>query len=148
MHDKLSGMTLLTPEAVEVLTTGARDAHLVTLNEDGSPQVTLVWTGIEDGEIVCAHLGMWKKVRNVIRDGRVALSVEADGVNPIGLNNYLVVEGTARVTEGGAPELLAELAKRYLGPDVKFPPMDDPPAGFITRITPTKVGGVGPWSDR
>ncbi len=139
-------MSILTPEAEALLTTGARDAHLVTLNDDGSPQVTLVWTGIEDGEIVCAHLGLWKKVRNVMRDGRVALSVEADGTNPIGLGNYLVVNGTARVTEGGAPELLADLAKRYLGPAVTFPPMDDPPAGYITRITPTKLGGVGPWA--
>ncbi len=139
-------MSILPPEAEALLSTGARDAHLVTLNDDGSPQVTLVWTGIEDGEIVCAHLGLWKKVRNVMRDGRVALSVEAEGTNPIGLGNYLVVEGTARVTEGGAPELLQELAKRYLGPDVTFPPMDEPPAGYVTRITPTKVGGVGPWA--
>jgi len=23
--------------------------------------------------------------------------------------------------------------------------MDDPPPGFVLRITPERVGGVGPW---
>jgi hypothetical protein len=50
-------------------------------------------------------------------------------VNAIGPANYLVVHGRAPVTEGGAPELLQQLARRYLGPDVKFPPMPDPPPG-------------------
>lgn len=133
-------------ESVRRVVEGGRLAHLVTLNADGSPQVTCVWTGIEDGEIVCAHLGAWQKVKNVRRDPRVALSIEAEGVNAIGLANYLVVHGTARVTEGGAPALLQELARRYLGPDVKFPPMPEPPPGFVMRIAPERFGGVGPWT--
>ena len=31
-------------------------AHLVTLNKDGSPQVSIVWVGLEGDEIVCALL--------------------------------------------------------------------------------------------
>jgi hypothetical protein len=61
------------------------------------------------------------------------------------MRNYLVVEGVARVTEGGGPELLQQLARRYLGPDVVFPGMPDPPDGFVIRITPTRVRGMGPW---
>lgn len=80
------------------------------------------------------------------REPRVALSFESGNVNPFGLAEYLVVYGRARITEGGAPELLQKLAHRYLGPDVKFPPMDDPPPGFITHITVDRVGGVGPWA--
>lgn len=133
-------------EPVRRVVESGRLAHLVTLNADGSPQVTCVWTGIEDGEIVCAHLGAWQKVKNVRRDPRVALSIEAEGVNGIGLANYLVVHGRARVTEGGAPELLQHLARRYLGPNVTFPPMPDPPAGFVMRIAPERYGGVGPWA--
>jgi hypothetical protein len=34
----------------------------------------------------------------------------------------------------------------YLGPGVKFPPMQDPPPGYITRIAVERVGGVGPWA--
>ena len=78
------------------------------------------------------------------RDPRVALSVEAGSHNAMGLAEYLVVHGRARITEGGAPELLQQLARTYLGPDVKFPPMDDPPSGYITHITVERIGGVGP----
>jgi len=63
-----------------------------------------------------------------------------------GLREYIVVHGTAAIEEGGAPELLQELAKVHLGPDVKFPPMEDPPPGVRIRITVEKVGGVGPWT--
>ncbi len=62
------------------------------------------------------------------------------------MREYLVLQCTARVVPGGAPELLQELAHVYVGPDVKFPPMDDPPPGSIVRITVDKISGVGPWT--
>ena len=136
---------MLSDEARKALTSG-RLAHLVTLNADGSPHVTVVWVGLEDGEIVCGHLGRYKKVRNVQRDGRVTLSMVTGGRDAHGLDNYLVVHGRARVTEGGAPALLQRLANVYIGPGARFPPMDDPPDGFVTRITPERVTGVGPWA--
>ncbi len=123
-------------------------AHLVTLNADGSPQVSIVWIGLDGDEIVTAHLGAWQKVRNVSRDPRVVLSLETGGANEMGLAHYLVVYGRARITEGGAPELLQRLAETYLGPGVKFPPMEDPPPGYVLRISVDRVGGVGPWSVR
>ena len=58
-----------------------------------------------------------------------------------------MVRGHARIQEGGAPELLQRLAHVYLGPDVKFPPMDDPPPGYVIRTTPERIGGVGPWAE-
>ena len=134
------------PESARALIESGRLAHLVTLNRDGSPQVSCVWIGFEGDEIVSAHLsGAQQKLRNVRRDPRVSLSIEGTEVQPPGLLQYLVVHGRARVTEGGAPELLQHLAHRYLGPDVVFPPMPDPPAGFVLRIEPERLGGVGPW---
>jgi len=122
-------------------------AHLVTLNLDGSPQVTCVWVGLEDDEIVSGHLASsQRKLANVERDPRVALSIEGTEIQPPGLKQYLVVHGRARITEGGAPQLLQELAHVYLGPDVKFPPFDDPPPGRIVHITVERVAGVGPWA--
>ncbi len=120
---------------------------MVTINPDGSPQVAIVWVGLEGDEIVSGHLRLQQKIRNVQRDSRVVLSMETGVRNPMGLDEYLIVRGSARVTEGGAPELLQRLAHVYLGPDVKFPPMDDPPPGYVLRITPESVGGVGPWSE-
>ena len=121
-------------------------AHLVTLNPDGSPQVTVVWVGLDGDEIVAAHLPQHRKVRNIRNDSRVALSVETQTRNAMGLTEYLVVYGTARITEGGAAELLQELAYTYLGPGVRFPPTDTPPPGYITHITVNRVAGVGPWA--
>ena len=135
---------LLNEKVRNVLNSGHL-AHLVTLEPDGSPQVSVVWVGLDGDEIVAGHLMAWRKVVNIRRDRRVALSMETGAVGTNGLAEYLVVHGTARITEGGAPELLQRLAYVYLGADVKFPPMDNPPSGYITRISPTRVGGVGPW---
>jgi hypothetical protein len=87
-----------------------------------------------------------QKLRNVERDPRVVLSLETGHRNAMGLDEYLVVRGTARVTEGGAPELLQRLAHVYLSPDTRFPPIEHPPSGYVLRITPESIGGVGPWS--
>lgn len=138
-------MAVLTPEAREVLTAG-RLAHVVTINADGSPQVSIVWVGLHGDEIVSGHLGVRQKLRNVERDPRVVLSIETGHRNAMGLDEYLVVRGIARVTHGGAPELLQRLAHVYLGPDTRFPPFDDPPPGYVLRITPESLGGVGPWA--
>jgi hypothetical protein len=67
-------------------------------------------------------------------------------MHPPGLKEYLVVHGRGRIEPGGAAELLQHLAHVYLGPDVKFPPMNDPPDGYVMRITPERLGGVGPWT--
>ncbi|MEO7197478.1 MAG: PPOX class F420-dependent oxidoreductase [Solirubrobacterales bacterium] len=138
-------MSSLHAAASEILESSAL-AHMVTLNSDGGPQVTCVWVGVEGEEIVSAHLFKNQKVKNVERDPRVSLSVEGTGVNDMGLKEYLVVHGDAQIQEGGAAELLGRLAHVYLGPDVKFPPMPDPPPGFVLRITPQRFGGVGPWA--
>jgi len=124
---------------------GAHLAHLVTLNPDGSPQVTVVWIGLDGDDVVAGHLFEHKKLRNVAGDPRVALSLETGRAGPGGLDEYLVLYGTARVTAGGAPELLQELAHRYIGPDVRFPPMDDPPPGYVMRITVDRIAGNGSW---
>ncbi len=133
----------LSPPVRDVIESG-RLAHLVTINADGSPHVTIVWVGLDGNDIVIGKLFVDQKVRNIARDPRVSFSIEAEG-DQHGMQHYLVVEGTATVDEGGAPELLQRLAEIYVGPGVKFPPMPDPPPGFVIRITPHHVRGMGPW---
>jgi PPOX class probable F420-dependent enzyme len=138
-------MTVLTDSARALLESDAL-GHLVTINRDGSPQVSCVWVGVDGDEIVFGSLPRQVKIVNIERDPRVTLSVESSVVNPYGLREYLVVHGRARVVEGGAPELLQRLARTYLGEGVRFPPMPHPPPGYVVRIMPTRLGGMGPWS--
>jgi PPOX class probable F420-dependent enzyme len=123
------------------------DATLVTLNPDGSPQISVVWVALQstpDGdELVSAHLGEHKKVRNIRNDPRVALTIVSVGEVGQEMRPYLAVNGTARIVEGGAPELLKELAQTLSNPEV-FPPEGAPP-GFLTRIRIDRIGGIGPW---
>ncbi len=135
------------PQSVRELLAEALLAHLTTLNPDGSPQVTVVWVGIENEEFVIGHLAVHQKVKNIRRDPRVALSMLGDKTNARGLREYLVVYGNARVTEGGAVDLLHRLAPIYLGPKADFPPTAMRNVlGYITRITPARFTGIGPWA--
>ena len=138
----------LNDAARELIGKGA-DATLVTLNPDGSPQVSLVWVALQstpDGdELVTAHLAEHKKVRNIRKDPRVAVTIVSLGGSRQGMRPYLSVTGSARIVEGGAPELLKELNPILGDPSMKFPP-DDAPPGFLTRIRIDKVGGIGPWA--
>jgi PPOX class probable F420-dependent enzyme len=137
----------LPDSAKELIRSGAL-GHLVTTNSDGSPQVTCVWVGVDGDDLMTAHLNpRLRKLDNVRRDPRVALSFEGTEIQPPGLRQYVVVRGRATIEEGGAPELLQELARTYLGPDAKFPPMQDPPPGVRLRIAVERVGGIGPWAD-
>ena len=122
--------------------------HLVTLNPDGSPQVSVVWVGLDGDEIIAAHIPNNRKVQNIRRDGRVALSLETDRINEMGLTEYVLISGTARITEGGAVDVLRKLAKTYIGPDAEYRPGEDVPPGYVTHISVEKIGGVGPWSAR
>ena len=112
---------MLIPEPARAIVESDALAHLVTIGADGRPQVSCVWVGLDGDDIVFASLGPRRKLDNIERDPRVALSMEGHGFNAMGLREYLVVHGTARIVPGGGPELLQRLAHTYLGPDVTFP---------------------------
>lgn len=135
----------LSQQAVELLESDSL-AHLVTLNADGSPQVSCVWVGLDGEEITSGHQRHRLKLRNVERDPRVVLSIEAGTLDDRGLRQYLVVHGRARVEEGGARPLLQRLAHVYLGPDAVFPPPEFTAPGYVLRIVPERIGGIGPWA--
>jgi PPOX class probable F420-dependent enzyme len=139
----LNPVTLST-EVREVVESG-RLAHFTTIAKDGRPHTTIVWVGLDGDDVVIGKLQADQKVANIERDARVSLSIEAEG-DQWGMQHHLVIEGTARVVRGGAPALLQTLAQRYIGPGTVFPPMPNPPEGFIIRVTPTKIRGLGPWA--
>lgn len=57
---------------------GRNFAHLVTLNEDGTPHVAPLWIDVDDdGNVLVNSAVGRKKDRNIRRDPRVAVSVFA-----------------------------------------------------------------------
>jgi PPOX class probable F420-dependent enzyme len=133
------------PAAVRELVERGPLAHLATVGPDGSPQVTVIWIGIDGGQIVSGHMHETVKVRNVRRDPRVVLSFDAPRTPGVFLAEHVVLRARATVEAGGAWPLLDRLAKVYVGPDVTFPAPEST-GGFILRYEIEHVGGVGPWT--
>jgi PPOX class probable F420-dependent enzyme len=139
-------MAKLNDAARELIGSGAL-AHLVTLNDDGSPHVTVIWVGLDGDELVSGHFLLpQRKLANINRDPRVALSFEDNKLNSVGTKDHLVIYAHAKLTDGGAPELLGRLAKTYIGPDAEYPPFPDPPSGCIAHFTIDRISGVGDWA--
>ena len=125
--------------ATRAAVASGRLVHLATINADGTPQVTCIYVGWDGDEIVAGHLADHVKLRNIRRDPRVTLSIESD-VPFEGFSPYLVIKGIARVEEGGAVPVLRSITNGQFPP-----PGDDWPEGFVTRISPRHLLGVGPW---
>jgi len=137
-------MVALPQELRNLVETGPL-AHLTTLNADGSPQVSVIWIGLDGDDIVSGHLGRYAKVRNVERDPRVVLSFTAPRDNAAVLNPYAVVHAHAAVEPSEhAWDLLDRLTKVYMSPDDTFPAPKGP--GFVIRYRAERIGGVGPWA--
>lgn len=135
------------PGSVRKIIAGGPLAHVTTIGRSGAPHVTLAWIGLEGDNVVFGTLADQPKLRNIRRDPRVAISFHTTTTNTYGLREYVVLHGRAKVVPGGAAALLQRLARIYLGPDVVFPAMPNPPAGFVTRVTVERIGGIGPWKD-
>jgi PPOX class probable F420-dependent enzyme len=138
-------MTTLPPELRALIESGPM-MHLSTINPDGSPQVSVVWVGL-DGELpVTAHMHRQAKLRNIERDPRVVLSFDAPRKPGVFLNPYAVLKARATIErhEHAAWELLDRLSRTYIGPEATFPAPRGP--GYVIRYEIERIGGVGPWT--
>ena len=138
-------MTLLGPELRALIESGPL-AHVVTINADGSQQVTVVWIALDGDDVVSAHMGVYRKLRNVERDPRIAISIEAPRTPGVFMADYAVLYGTATVEPGGGAELLQRLGKVYVGSDFEFPLGPDAGEGYLLRTRVERVAGHGPWA--
>lgn len=120
-------------------------AHLSTINADGSPQVSVIWIGLDGDEIVSGHMNRYVKLRNIERDPRVVLSFDAPRTPNVFLNPYAVLRARATVEPSDeAWDLLNRLTKVYMSPDEEFPAPKGP--GYIVRYAVERIGGVGSWA--
>jgi PPOX class probable F420-dependent enzyme len=137
-------MTALSVELRALVESGPL-AHLTTINADGSPQVTVIWIGLDGDDIVSGHMSHYRKLANIERDPRVVLSFEAPRDRDAFLNPYAVLRCSATVESSEeAWDLLNRLTKVYIQPDSEFPAPKGP--GYIARYKIERIGGVGPWS--
>lgn len=120
-------------------------AHLTTINPDGSPQVTVIWIGLDGDAVVSGHMRHYKKLKNIERDPRVVLSFTAARDHDVFLNPYAVLGARATVVPSDAAwDLLNRLTKVYTSPDAEFPAPKGP--GYIVRYEIERITGVGPWT--
>ena len=137
-------MSSLPPELRDLIESGPM-AHLSTINADGSPQVSVIWVGLDGDDLVSGHMSRYAKLRNIERDPRVVLSFDAPRAPGVFMNPYAVLRAHATVEHRDDTwDLLNRLTKVYVTPDTEFPAPRGP--GYTVRYSVERVGGVGPWA--
>ena len=132
------------PELRDLIESGPL-AHLSTINADGSPQVSVIWVGLDGDDLVSGHMSRYAKLRNIERDPRVVLSFDAPRAPGVFMNPYAVLRAHATVEHRDDTwDLLNRLTKVYVTPDTEFPAPRGP--GYTVRYSVERVGGVGPWA--
>ncbi len=110
-----------------------------------SPQVSVVWIGLDGGDLVSGHLAWYAKLRNIERDPRVVLSFDAPRVPGVVMAEHAVLQATASIEPSDDTwDLLNRLCKVYVAADAEFSAPKRP--GYIVRYRIDRAGGVGPWA--
>jgi PPOX class probable F420-dependent enzyme len=138
--------TISIPEGIRALLATGPLGHIVTLDPDGSPHVSIARVGLDGDELLWSTFSDQRKIANLRRDPRIAVSCEAHEAGDAPLHPYVVFNGRARIEEGGALEVMDRLAPAYMGPGARFPMRDVPP-GFTIRVTIERIYGQGPWKE-
>ena len=144
-RDWYRGPVSALPHELRELIESGPMAHLTTLNADGSPQVSVIWIGLDGDDVVSGHLNWYAKLRNIDRDPRVALSFDAPRAPGVAMNPYAVLQARATIEPSVETwDLLNRLAKVYIAPDAEFAAPHGP--GYIIRYQVDRISGVGPWA--
>ena len=118
-------------------------ADLATVNPDGSPHVAPVWFRW-DGDVVKVFTQTTAvKVRNIRNDARVSMAVSKQDA-PYG---YVIVNGTAEISNEGIPDEVRAMAIHYKGEvegEIYIQQALREMEFCLLTITPTKIIG---WLD-
>jgi PPOX class probable F420-dependent enzyme len=105
-------MPLALPDDLRDLLGRPSPCVITTLLPDGSPHATEVWVDIDGDHVLVNSVDGHRKVANVRRDPRVAVTV----LDPEQTSRYLSVRGrVVEVTTEGAADHIDKLAHRYTG---------------------------------
>jgi PPOX class probable F420-dependent enzyme len=119
-------------------------SQLVTVNPDGSPQVTVMWFKYEDGALLFTTTTDRVKFRNVQKDSRAVFAV----IDPANMYKWVTVHGTLSVVDNRDPVVFYQgLAEHYLNLDAdglaqwkKTALLDN---RTVLRLTPTRIRTMG-----
>ena len=128
-------MALTLPEAVRALVDGRNFATVATLDPDGGPQTSVVWVGLDDGDLVFSATEDRRKVRNLRRDPRISVSI-TDAENPY---RHTQLRGRVTITPDPDKTLPRALSHKYLAQD---PPPEGPETErVVVRLEVDKIAG-------
>ena len=127
-------------EAYEFLATGTRTGKLATVREDGRPHVAPIWFVLDGDDLIFNTWHESVKGKNLVRDGRIALTVDEE-VAPYA---FVIVEGTVEITEDDPAESLkwaTRIGARYMGEDQAeaFGKRNSVPGELLLRIKVDKI---------
>ena len=127
------------PAPAQVLLGTDAVAHVWTSNEDGTPQVSVVWVVLQNDEILFGTSASSRKARNLARDPRVVLSIEDEERNERGFQRHLIIHGTASMEPGPDERLMDRLAAKYLGLNRHPLAMRDSPSMVVVRVAVDRI---------
>jgi len=105
---------------------------LTTINPDGAPQSSVVWTKVDGDDVVFSTIRGRRKCRNMERDPRVTL-LAYDPADPY---SYVELRGTVTLSEEGGDALIDELSRAYDDKPWTHRPQE---TRVVVRFTPVKV---------
>jgi PPOX class probable F420-dependent enzyme len=135
------------PAPAEALLGSNALAHVVTLNPDGTPQVSVVWCGVRDDRVLFCTEADTAKVRNLRVDPRVVLSVEDEARNAAGTQQHLVLRGRAEILGPVDVDLCDELCRVYVGRADHPLSLRGSTTAVTVAVEVDRIGGNGPWVD-
>ena len=124
-------MTTTLPDFARALLDGSAHAVVASLEEDGSPQLSVIWVKRDGDDVLFSTLAGRRKARNWSRDPRAAVLV----LDEQDLGRYAEIRGRVSLGDDPCGTVIYELAHKY---------DDEPFTGVvegrvIVRLTPERV---------
>ena len=127
-------------EAYAFLASGTRTGKLATVRADGRPHVAPIWFVLDGDDLIFNTWHESVKGKNLVRDGRIALTVDEESA-PYA---FVLVEGTVEIIEDDPAECrkwATRIGGRYMGADQAeaFGKRNSVPGEYLVRIKVSKL---------
>jgi len=119
------------PDQARRLLDGRTHAIVASLEEDGSPQLTVVWVKRDGEDVLFSTLAGRRKARNWARDPRTSVLL----IDPADPGRYVEIRGRVSVVDDPGGSLIHELSHKYDGE----PFTGQIEGRVIVRVSPQRV---------